>query len=503
MRDEDQGVGVAPVTWPRRILAAAPLLLALLAGHFTLVQLLTGVQYGDATRNLHWGLLTIERPGFLLGEPDTYERIKGFPPSPPELAPQGLTTRPPSGLHPWWGPVTPLLFAAVWWLTRSYVALQLVIPLAAAATVLLTYAVARRLLDPRRALVAAAFLSCYPLFRDYGTVSYNEALGALVLAAALFAYLGGRTMAAALLGTLAVLTKMDLGGLYVATVALSAAYDRLAGERVLPWRHHLVALLAPMALAAPWIWLHYMGGGARGPSTGLLAGLFAMIAPQMLALTFYVPWYGALLTLAAIGAAVVAGVRARALPPLATVVLGVWSGLSLLVVLVYCATPGAGNSPRIFIPALPALAIHFAAGLPHLPAAWRRRVAFYLAVLFTIVNLVAIGYQTATDGVPLRAAAPAFAALRERERGFVLTPRYWETILYARQPATWFEGDPDFERNIMGDAGAFARYVAAHPIRYVLLPASASPASPAVLAYLGAHADVYPLGAWTLWELRP
>lgn len=502
MREEQQGVIAAAMVRPRRLPALAPLLLVLLAGHFALLQLLTGVQYGDATRNLHWGLLTLEQPGFLLGAPDTYERVKGFMPTPSELAPMGLAARPPSGLHPWWGPATPLLFAAVWWLTRSYAALQLVIPLAAGAAVLLTYAAARRLLGPDRALVAAAFLSCYPLFRDYGTVSYNEALGALVLAGALFAYLGGRTAAAALLGALAMLTKLDLGGLYLGTVGICAAYDRLAGERSLPWRHHLVALLAPLALASPWIWQHYLGGGARGPSAGLSAGLFALVAPQMLALTFYIPWYGALLTLAAIGAAVAAGVRARALPPLATVMLGAWTGLCLLVVLVYCATPGAGNSPRIFIPALPALAILFAAGLPRLPAAWRRRVAFYLAVLFTLVNLVAAGYQTLTEGAPLRAAAPAFAALREGERGFVLTPRYWETILYARQPATWFEADPDFERNIMGDAGNFARYVATHPIRYVLLPAADSPAAPGVIAYLDAHARVRRLGGWTLWELE-
>jgi hypothetical protein len=221
----------------------------------------------------------------------------------------------------------------------------------------------------------------------------------------------------------------------------------------------------------------------------------------MLELTFYIPWYGALLTLVTIGAVVGTGVRARALPPLTTVLLGVWIGLGLLVVLVYCATPGAGNSPRIFVPALPALAILFAAGLPHLSAAWRRRVGFYLATLFTLVNLVAIGYQTVTEGLPLRAAAPAFAMLREREQGFVLTPRYWETILYARQPATWFEADPAFEHNIMADADAFARYVTANPIRYVLLPAAASPASPTVLAYLDTHAKAYPLGRWTLWDL--
>ncbi|MCX7792552.1 MAG: glycosyl transferase, partial [Chloroflexaceae bacterium] len=87
--------------------AALPVLLALLAGHFVVVQLLTGAQFLDAPRNMHWGLLTWEQPGFLLGLPDTYERIKGFPPDPPHLGPMGLWRNSYGSLHPWWGPLTP------------------------------------------------------------------------------------------------------------------------------------------------------------------------------------------------------------------------------------------------------------------------------------------------------------------------------------------------------------------------------------------------------------
>lgn len=477
------------------------ILLALLAGHFALVQLATGLQYGDAPRNLHWGLLTWERAAFLRGAPDTYERIKGFPPHPPELGPRELWRGGYGGLHPWWGPVAPMLLAGIWGLTRSYTALQLLIPLASGATVLLTYAVARRLLGPGAALLAAAFLSAYPLFRDFGTVAYSEALGALALAAACFAYLAGSSVLTVVLGALAALTKLDLAGIYLGVVLICALYDQLRGGRELPLSHHLVALIGPLALAAPWIWLHYLGGGQREVARPLSAELFALIAPQMLELTFYIPWYGALLTLGAIGAAVAAGLRARSLPRLPTLMLGSWLGLSLVVLLVYCATPGAGNSPRVFIPALPALALLFAAGFPHLAAAWRRRIGFYLLVLFALINLVAIGYQSVTLAAPLRAAGPAFAELRGRERGFVLTPLYWETILYTRQPATWFEADPAFERNIMGDADSFARYVADNPIRYVLLPADGAPAAPAVRAYLDASAERIERGGWTLWVL--
>lgn len=488
--------------------AALPVLLALLAGHFLVVQLLTGVQFGDASRNMHWGLLTWEQPAFLRGAPDPYERIKGFPPDPPELAPLGLWANPSAGLHSWWGPVTPGLFALVWGLSRSYTLLQLVIPIAAGATVLLTYWMGRWLIGPRPAVVAAVFLSLYPLFRDYGTVAYNEALGALVLLGALVAYLRGRTVAAVALGTLAALTKMDLLALYSGTVALSALYDRFAGRRELSWRHHVFCLVGPLLLAAPWIWTHYLGAGARAPTRGLSGALFLIIFPMMLELTFYIPWYGALLTLGVIAAVVGYGLRAGALPRLTAVVLGVWMGLGLLVVLVYCATPGAGNSPRIYVPALPPLALLFGAGFVRLPQAWRRRGGFYLAALFLTINTLVVWYQGGAYGVPLRAAAPAFVELRQREHGFVLTPIYWETILYTRRQATWFEADDVFRDRIMGDVDQFARYVAANPISYVLLPAATAgpgpvdPATPAVRAYLDAHAERLDTGAWTLWVLR-
>lgn len=81
----------------RAIIGSHAVILTLLAGQFALVQALTGSQYGDAPRNMHWGILSVENPAFLFGAPDTYERIKGFPPEPPSLAPRALYRFPQEG----------------------------------------------------------------------------------------------------------------------------------------------------------------------------------------------------------------------------------------------------------------------------------------------------------------------------------------------------------------------------------------------------------------------
>ncbi|NCC32832.1 MAG: hypothetical protein EOM24_12545, partial [Chloroflexia bacterium] len=154
------------------------LLLALLMAHFAVVQLATAVQAGDAPRNLHWGLLTFENPRFLIGDVDSYERIKGFPPDPAELGPNRYWDNRFGPFHRWWGPVVPLLFASVWGLSRSYLMLHLVMPLVGAAAVFLTYRLAQLSLGPGAALLAAAFLSSYPLFREHATMAYTEGFSA-------------------------------------------------------------------------------------------------------------------------------------------------------------------------------------------------------------------------------------------------------------------------------------------------------------------------------------
>jgi hypothetical protein len=84
----------------------------------------------------------------------------------------------------------------------------------------------------------------------------------------------------------------------------------------------------------------------------------------------------------------------------------------------------------------------------------------------------------------------------------VLTENYWETILFTRQPATWFEFDETFEHNIMTNAANFDRYVTQNPIRYVILPTESGLASPDVRAYLNTHAQRDVFGAYVLYSLR-
>lgn len=493
----------------RAIIGSHAVILALLAGQFALVQVLTGPQYGDAPRNMHWGLLIVEDPAFLFGAPDTYERIKGFPPDPPSLAPLALYRFPQGGLHRWWGPVPPLIFALVWLATHSYTALHLVVPLAGAGVVLLTYWLARLWLTRREALIAAAFLACFPLFRDYATVAYSETLSALALTAALLAYLRKRTVTTVILGGLAVLMKLDLLALYFGTVGIAAVWS-LAGQwrrRELvtqsAWVHMLAALAGPALIAAPWVWFHYLGQGERTPTGGVSIQQFSLVAPQMLELLFYIPWYGALLTLAVIGVLAVVGVRSGSFPSGALVLLLAWLGLGIAVVLVYAATPGSGNSPRVIIPALPPLALFTAAGITRLSLPWKRRAAFYVIVLFALINLVTIGYY-AVEGARLRGYEPVWQVLRAQPRGYVLTEAYWPTILYARQPATWFEFDETFQRNIMENAEHFARYLDQHPIRYVVLPAHGDTlASPEVREYLERRARRVDAGEFVVYIIDP
>ena len=498
--------GKSPVAPIRRggrptILRSPMLLLGLLAAQFAIAQLLTGVQFGDAPRNMHWGLLSFERPAYLIGEADTSERIKGFPPNPESLGPNGLWRGGYGGLHPWWGPVVPLIFASVWGVTRSYTLLQLVVPVAGGATVILTYMIARDLLDQRRALLAAAFLSCFPLFREYSSVSYTETISALWITAALLCYLRGRTAFTIFFGTLACLSKMDMLAMYSGIIVTCALWDVLRHEGRRPLAQHIAVLVFPLLIAAPWIWYHTLAAGHSAATQGISADLFRFLLPQMIELTFYAPWHIALLTLVGIGAAVVAGIRGRAMPAMPTMLLGAWIGLGILITLVYAATPRAGNSPRVIIPALPALAVLFAAGLFRLPPRVRHVLSVYLIALFTVVNIIVIGYESVRFGVPIRAAEPAFAALRETERGFVLTPLYWETLLYTRQPATWFEGDPDFEHNIMHNMTNFKVYIESNPIRYVLIPRTGDITSPEVRAYLARHARAIDSGEMTLYVI--
>lgn len=305
-------------------------------------------------------------------------------------------------------------------------------------------------------------------------------------------------------GAVAMYTKMDLVVLYLGIVSASGLYALLRRDSRMSPRHHLIALLAPLLLAAPWIITHYVPSSTPWPGQGesISWSRFLLVAPQILDLLFYTNKLGAVLALAAIGAGVGLALRAHDTNAALKLFLGSWLGLALLVTLVYAATPGSGNSPRIFLPGLPPLALLFADGFFRLHLIWRRRIGFFLMMLFAIVNLVVIGYY-AVHAARIRAYAPVWAALREQPRGFVLAEPYWETILYARQPTTWFESDPIFERNIMHNVDHFAAYVAAHPIRYVVLPAVGNELAAAeVYGYLNQHAEQQRAGAYIIYTLR-
>jgi hypothetical protein len=99
----------------------------------------------------------------------------------------------------------------------------------------------------------------------------------------------------------------------------------------------------------------------------------------------------------------------------------------------------------------------------------RRLTLCYVLTIFALVNVVGLGYQV-LQARALRATMPVWEALRSEPRGYVLTEEYWDAALYGRQPATWFEHDQAFQRNILHNLDHFRSYIASAPIRYVVLP---------------------------------
>jgi hypothetical protein len=55
-------------------------LISALAGQYVALQLLTGVQYWDSPRNLHWGIVAQELPRFLIDAENPYDRVTAFLP---------------------------------------------------------------------------------------------------------------------------------------------------------------------------------------------------------------------------------------------------------------------------------------------------------------------------------------------------------------------------------------------------------------------------------------
>ncbi len=455
-------------TLPRRWLNWRWLLLAMLAGQYVLFQALTGVQYGDSPRNLHWGIVAQETPRFLIDAENLYDRVNGFTPDPPSLAPEGLAHGRSGPLHPWWGPLYPILFGVVWRVSTSYAALQLIVPLASGVAVLLTYALGSQYIGKRGGLLAAALLALFPVFREHGPLSFVEPLSALLLITALWAFTERRTWLAAVSGALALYGKVDLIVLYLGSGTL-IWFLRLRSEHPLPMRHALLALGIPALCFAPWVVLIYgIVGRATTVGGGPQIDVFLIVAPQMLEQMFVLPLPLAAATLALVVVPAALAVW-RNSAGTATITLAVWIMLGVLVLLFYAALPGASNNPRVFIPALPALCVLAAAGLEQM--GHRLRFAFFAAIMtvFVTMNGASIAYQM-LQARTTAATMSVWSKLREAPTGVILTDQYWHAALYARQPVTWFEHDPVFQRNIMQNATNFRRYLTVAPVRYVVLP---------------------------------
>jgi hypothetical protein len=446
-------------------------LLAALAAQYVVLQLATGVEYLDAPRNLHWGLYVLEQPRFLLDAEDVYDRINGFPPVPADLAPAGAAIGRSTPLHPWWGPLYVIVFGGVWWLTGSYTALRMVVPLAAGATVLLTYAFGVRYFSRRVGLLAAVLLALFPIYREHGPLSFAEPLSALLIGGALWAFLARRTWLAAVLGALTVLGKIDLIFVYYTTLLITAAASLRTPAERLPARHIAICLASPLLVLLPWLYLTYIvNARPTTVSGGPRLDIFVTLAPLMLDQLFTIKPLVALSLLGLLGAAVGWSLwRHSGARPMVYCLLAAWLAAGCVVALVYTATPGASNNPRVIIPALPALCLLVADGFERMRPRWSKITLCYVLLICVLIDGVGIWYQVLQSGAS-NAMQPVWEALRAAPRGVVLTDAYWDAALYARQPATWFEHDPAFQRNIMHNLDNFRNYIGAAPIRYVVLP---------------------------------
>lgn len=446
-------------------------LLLALAAQFAALQLATGVEYLDAPRNLHWGLYLLEQPRFLLDADDSYDRIHGFVPSPPALAIADALVGRSAPLHPWWGPLYLMLFAAAWQLSGSYTLLRLVSPVAAGAVVLGTYAFGARYFGRRAGLLAAGLLALFPLFREHATMAFAEPISALVLGAALWAFLARRTAWAMLLGALAMLGKIDMIALFFGSVLALVIWPGRPDAERMPRKHVALSLAAPLLVLLPWLALTRLvfsrpATVAGGPSLAVFRALAPLMLDQFFTLA-RIPTIATLALLAALAAW--AWLRRGAARPAVYRMLAVWAAGGVAVLLVYSAAPGASNNPRVLIPALPPIVLLIADALARLPRIVGRAALAYVLVLFVLADAAGLCYQV-LEASALNATMPVWAALGGQPRGFVLTDQYWEATLYARQPATWFENDPAFQHAILWDRARFQQYVAANDIRYVVLP---------------------------------
>jgi hypothetical protein len=449
----------------------------LLASQYLLFQLIWPVEYGDAPRNLHWGIYITEQPRFLLEAEDIYDRTYGFPPEDPTLAPMQMARDQGTWFHAWWGPLYPLIIAILWKLSASYTLLQLFTPLCAGLLVLLIYLFGSRYFNQRIGFTAALLMAITPIFREHAVLAFSEPVGALLLLAAFWSHFKRLTALTVVFGVLSVLMKIDMIFIYLGTIALSECLYWRDHRKEYNFRHAAASLGIPGIISIAWLILNY---GINNRAVTVMGNpklsIFTKLAPMVMEQFFTtIP----LLTYLTLGVMVLCIVLALWRRDFAGIelylMLGIWSGLGIVVLLVYMLFPGAANNPRVLIPAFPALFLLISAGINQIAKRPRMVVESYLVVLLAMMSIVGGVYQVINSQFQ-QALMPTWQFLRAESRGYVMTEYFWHAPLYARQPAVWFLYDPVFEHNMMHDLQNFQPYIEQHPIRYVVLPLKDDPA---------------------------
>ncbi|GAB4112271.1 MAG: hypothetical protein Fur005_05990 [Roseiflexaceae bacterium] len=455
----------------------------LIACQYAALQLWLDVQQHDGPRNLHWGLYVLEEPGFLLTVEDHYSRVVGYPPPSPEMAPMGLANGRSYPLHPWWGPTYVLLVTFVWVLTHSYTAIQLITPVLAGALIVLTYCFGRTYTSVGWALLGAAMLGLFPNFRETAVIALVEPISALLLLISFWAWLERRWWLTALAALIALFGKIDMIVIYLGVIGLMTLLPEVAAPRrtmgawvrALRWRAliqpaGLITLWLPGILITAWVVFRY---GILGIKTTVWGSpsprTFSLQVFEIIDQFFLISRPLAYTGLALLVVLAVVGALRGAAPLRVRQLLGIWFGLGVFILLVYCATPGASNNPRVFIPGLPPMILLVVLGLQVL-AKQTRLISVALlgflyaqALLSTTLDLVTVAQRYATF-------RPVIAELRTLPQGVTMTDLYWHAVLYARQPATWFESDEVFGRSILRNQANFQAYLESTPIRYVIFP---------------------------------
>jgi hypothetical protein len=459
-------------------------LICVVASQYIWFQLFTQVQYLDSPRNLQWGIYVWEEPRYLIDAENRYDRTNGFPPTPLSLAPAGLASGTGGTMHSWWRPSYLGLFALAWAATGSFTALELIVPIAAGITVVLTYLFGLRYFSEPIGIVAALLVALQPNYREMAVLTMVEPISALLLLAALWALLTRRAWLTALLGMFAMLGKIDMIALYYGMLAIYLGvgwwYQRRQGGQQASfqfetrWQRYAIMAGIPLLALGPWLYWIYVVLGRFGRAAGGASWeMFALALPLMGDQFFILGRIFALIGLACMLMFAILGMLRPCQMPPVRIMLGLMSMLGIVILIVYASMPGASDNPRIAIPVLPMVMLLVAQGI----ATARRLLMLYAALVLIPLYLfgnISGGLYQLVESRADRDLKPAWAVLRNSPPGLVLTEHYWEATLYGRQPATWFQHDPEFQHAILHDTAAFKQYLQDAPIRYIVLPQAAS-----------------------------